>query len=243
MLWYYAENGVQKGPVTEDTLKKLADAGTVTPETLVWCEGMPDWQPYRVAFAPKPPPVPVPPSDTPGAGRADDAALDRAVAMAGAAGSGMGAAEAIPQRVYGGFWIRALAKILDTALLIFIDLLIQLPFVLVLMPQSLNAIEGDAIPPGMMGVLFLRLLCEIAVFAFYHGFFLSRYGATPGKMVLNLKVIRPDGGRISFARAVGRMFAEYLSGLILMVGYLMAAFDGEKRTLHDHLCDTRVIRE
>jgi len=26
-----------------------------------------------------------------------------------------------------------------------------------------------------------------------------------------------------------------------MIGYIMAAFDSEKRALHDHICDTRVI--
>ena len=37
-------------------------------------------------------------------------------------------------------------------------------------------------------------------------------------------------------------FAEMLSGMILGIGYLMAAFDDEKRALHDRICDTRVVR-
>jgi uncharacterized RDD family membrane protein YckC len=33
-----------------------------------------------------------------------------------------------------------------------------------------------------------------------------------------------------------------LSAIILMIGYIMAGFDEQKRALHDILCDTRVIR-
>ena len=33
-----------------------------------------------------------------------------------------------------------------------------------------------------------------------------------------------------------------LSIVMLGIGYLIAAFDDQKRTLHDHICDTRVIR-
>ena len=30
--------------------------------------------------------------------------------------------------------------------------------------------------------------------------------------------------------------------MILMIGYIMAGFDSEKRALHDMICDTRVIK-
>lgn len=65
-------------------------------------------------------------------------------------------------------------------------------------------------------------------------------GASPGKMLLGLRVRRPDGTAIGFGRAVGRTLAENLSGCLLLIGYLMAVFDDERRTLHDRLADTRV---
>ncbi|HET6371045.1 MAG TPA: RDD family protein, partial [Nitrospiria bacterium] len=43
--------------------------------------------------------------------------------------------------------------------------------------------------------------------------------------------------------ACGRYFAEILSGIILCIGYIMAAFDDEKRALHDRICGTRVIKK
>tara|TARA_Y100000815_G_C13267951_1_gene471846 strand:- start:24 stop:638 length:615 start_codon:yes stop_codon:yes gene_type:complete len=41
--WYYAENGERKGPVSESEAARLAQDGTIGPDTLVWSEGMQDW--------------------------------------------------------------------------------------------------------------------------------------------------------------------------------------------------------
>jgi uncharacterized RDD family membrane protein YckC len=40
---------------------------------------------------------------------------------------------------------------------------------------------------------------------------------------------------------VGRYFAQWISAIILAIGYIMAAFDDQKRALHDRICETRVI--
>lgn len=43
--WYYAQDGKQIGPVSSDDLKLLVQSGTLTPESLLWQEGMADWKP------------------------------------------------------------------------------------------------------------------------------------------------------------------------------------------------------
>jgi hypothetical protein len=61
MSWYYVESGQQQGPVEESQLHQLAREGRIQGDTLVWKNGMPDWQPYRaIAPAPAPPVVPTP---------------------------------------------------------------------------------------------------------------------------------------------------------------------------------------
>jgi hypothetical protein len=55
MLWYYVEAGKQAGPVEEAVLEEFFRTGRVQADTLVWREGMANWQPYRDA---KPTPVP-----------------------------------------------------------------------------------------------------------------------------------------------------------------------------------------
>ena len=53
-MWYYTENGEQRGPVTDPDLEALVQAGKIDDETLVWREGQADWQPYRTV-KPTPP--------------------------------------------------------------------------------------------------------------------------------------------------------------------------------------------
>ena len=55
-------------------------------------------------------------------------------------------------------------------------------------------------------------------------------------------MIRVDGGRITAGLAIGRYFAKnWLNLFTLLIGYIIAAFDDEKRALHDRICDTRVV--
>jgi uncharacterized RDD family membrane protein YckC len=89
--------------------------------------------------------------------------------------------------------------------------------------------------------LFMILL-QIAIPAVYDIWFVGKYAATPGKMACRIKVVTADAGQVSYARALGRHFAKWISGFTLGIGYLMAAFDDQKRSLHDRICDTRVIR-
>jgi len=50
-MFYYSLNGQQQGPVTEDQLRQMVATGTLTPDTLVWREGMAEWQPLASVVA------------------------------------------------------------------------------------------------------------------------------------------------------------------------------------------------
>jgi hypothetical protein len=53
MNWFYAtKDQTQAGPVDEATLANLISTGTITPQTLVWKQGMASWQPYAAVFMP-----------------------------------------------------------------------------------------------------------------------------------------------------------------------------------------------
>jgi len=65
MNWYYVDNGKQAGPVDDLQLQQLAGAGVIRLDTLVWREGMANWQPYSQAVpagsgASSPPPTATP---------------------------------------------------------------------------------------------------------------------------------------------------------------------------------------
>ncbi len=101
--------------------------------------------------------------------------------------------------------------------------------------------QSPKMPEFSLGFRIYQYLVSYGLPAAYEIFFIGAYGATLGKMMMKIKVVTPDGGRISYARATGRHFAKFLSGIILYIGFLMAFWDEEKRALHDRMCGTRVI--
>ena len=64
--------------------------------------------------------------------------------------------------------------------------------------------------------------------------------ATPGKMLMHIKVVALDDKNevidIIFRETIGRFLSS-----ILLVGYIIGFFDADRRCLHDRLGDTRVV--
>jgi uncharacterized RDD family membrane protein YckC len=142
--------------------------------------------------------------------------------------------------VYAGFWIRFLAVPIDGIILFIVDTILELVLL------GTNSTRIAATNPAEIGATMSKLgmiwLISLAVQCSYETFFIGKMAATPGKMALGLKVVRPDGSPVDYGRAAGRFFAKMLSMIILMIGYIMAGFDAQKRALHDMICDTRVIK-
>ncbi len=264
MEWHYANNGQKFGPVTEEQLLHLAQGGVIQPDTLVWHAGMTDWKPFRDAVPQAPPPVPADPYAPKrfctSCGRQyaiselamfGDSAICAECKPAWAQRLRQGMSSTAPMEYrYAGFWIRFLAIILDGMLTTFVfGLLFMLFFgssVIEVFRQAAQAGRSGTDPFSLMGPMMglsgsSRLLSTLLGIA-YQAYFLSQFGATPGKMALGLKVIKTDGGPVSIGVAIGRYFATLLSGLILCIGYMMAGWDDKKRALHDRICNTLVIR-
>ncbi len=43
--WFYGKDNAQHGPVLDSEIRDLLSSGQITPQTIVWREGMPDWIP------------------------------------------------------------------------------------------------------------------------------------------------------------------------------------------------------
>jgi len=221
MEWYYAQNQEQKGPVSESELATLVASGIVNDQTLVWCAGMANWQPY---------------------GQVRLAAAPGATLAPGSPGTfGHGAFAAAAPLAYAGFWVRLGAKLIDALILLVV---LGVPLFVLLLANLIPQIQRGGPPPDPAAFIGMQVLFQV-VFVLgavvFNTFFIGRFGATPGKMVLGLKVVTPEGEPVTYLRAFGRAWAEQLSGMLCDLGYIIAAFDNEKRTLHDHLCRTRVV--
>jgi serine/threonine protein kinase len=122
---------------------------------------------------------------------------------------------------YAGFWIRAAARAID----------------IVVLGMAMSILRFVFRVPLIQEESF-----TLAVACLYEVYFVSRQGATIGKIGLNLKIVRADGSAVTRSWALRRYFAMGLSLLTGTVGFWMAAFDREKRALHDRICATRVLR-
>jgi uncharacterized RDD family membrane protein YckC len=145
---------------------------------------------------------------------------------------------------YGGFWIRLLALLIDSVVLTLLDAIGGFIVGAVIGILIAAATSGGATPGTYRsaGVFIGFVTSNIISWLYFALFESSRLRGTPGKRALGLAVVDLNGQRISFGRASGRYFAKILSGLILGIGYIMAAFSEKKRALHDRLAETYVIR-
>jgi uncharacterized RDD family membrane protein YckC len=220
MNWYYVKDNAQAGPVEQAALEALFRDGKINSNTLVWRAGLETWLPYSQALSGDPPAL--------AGAQATSASLE-----------GPSDAAASPQALrYAGFWIRFLAKLIDGLIM---TVLVALPLVAIM--ASAGLLESPPKDPTQIQATyqFVFEMIYLVVAAAYSILFVGRYEATPGKMACKIKVVDPTGITFGYGRATGRFFAEFLSGLICYLGYIMAAFDDEKRALHDRICKTRVV--
>lgn len=245
MTWYYVLNGQQAGPVEDSELQGLAAYGAITSDTLVWRAGMPNWAQYRTLFQAAPPPGAVPCMQC-GKGFAEEQTIPL--------GYGRACATCKPivlQRIregdvtvksnqrFAGFWIRLVARMIDNVITSIAGYIFQIPMLAVMASMGSDPAKLNWWLFGSTAAF--AVIMSIVAAGYYEAWFLVKKGATPGKMILGLKVVRARGGEFRWGLAWGRYFAHLLSGLTMYVGYFMAGWDEEKRALHDRICDTRVV--
>lgn len=132
---------------------------------------------------------------------------------------------------YGGFWIRVLAVLVDSVVLMAIGIVLVTVSVM------------GAVVIGELGALIGQLLWVLVVFLYFPLMHASARQATFGKQMLGMKVTDYAGNRISLLRSFGRYLGTWVSSAVMGIGYLMAGFTSKKQALHDLLASTLVVRE
>jgi uncharacterized RDD family membrane protein YckC len=251
MNLYYADGDRQVGPIDKIELQSLIKARKIDSQTLVWQPGMKGWEQLGLfvrrktqGSAPYVQPAPqVKQSLCSECGQAfaeDDMIrfaeswvcasckpffvqkIKEGVTLAG-------------EMEYAGFWIRVGAWFIDYIIMAIASAIIYVPL-------TFMGVSSFDKPAALAIIQLISMFLNFIIPAVYESWFVGKFAATPGKMACKLKVVMSEGDRVSFARAIGRHFAKYISGLILGIGYIMAGFDEQKRALHDRICDTRVIK-
>ncbi|MDY6879972.1 MAG: RDD family protein [Desulfatiglans sp.] len=258
MQWYYAEDNQPVGPIGQGEFQELVQADKIRSGTLVWNSSLSGWQEYDKIIAHAPVETPttaegVIPGQSTCAECGQAFAMEEMIHYGDAwvcsvckpafvqkiqEGMNVGSAMA-----YAGFWIRFGAKFIDWIILSVVNMILTIPI------GFLTAFYMSKQPPEVadmavfLVIQFGLMFLQMAVSAAYSTWLIGRYGATLGKMACRIRVVCSDGGRVTYWRAFGRHFAEILSAMTLLIGYIIAGFDEEKRALHDRICNTRVVKK
>jgi len=124
---------------------------------------------------------------------------------------------------YQGFWKRFLAFFLDCLIIGIPSTLLQI---------------GLVWATGLASLSYVIALASILFIIYMEGI----KGGTPGKLILDMRVVNEKGAYIGFVNALLRYFGKILSGLILGIGYFMIGWDAKKQGLHDKIAKTYVVK-
>lgn len=135
---------------------------------------------------------------------------------------------------YAGFWVRVGASLIDT---IFLCAVIYPPLVYIYGWQYFEQ-SNNRVIAGPADLFISWVLPMVLVIAFW---ILKQ--ATPGKMVLSLRVVDADTGKtISIGQGIRRYLGYVVATLPLGVGLLWVGFDKRKQGWHDKMAHTVVVR-
>ena len=215
-------DGREYGPATLDELREWITDGRVGPATMVWESDDNEWMPANrreqlrwdlPQAAPMPPATPLAP-----------------------------AASGVPAPLV----LRVSAYLFDVVAVGLVVWLVSSPWGAMLQAQQDAATKtlGEAAPDLALLMRFYAtvLAFHVPVSLAYHVGFNTAAGATPGKMLVGLRIVADDGTRLTFVRALARFAAESVSAMPLGAGYLVALFNPSRQTLHDLIARTLVVQ-
>jgi uncharacterized RDD family membrane protein YckC len=136
-----------------------------------------------------------------------------------------------------GFWIRFLAQCEDVLYIVLIFILSFLLFIWVL--RMLIGEVDSYVSVGLGPLFWLGYFLFVA--GTYYSWMTSHRGQTVGKRVFNLLVVGREGRTIGFGQSLTRFFCYFLSFVPFFIGFILPAFNREKKALHDYVSGTKVI--
>lgn len=252
MKWYYIDESItdgdrRVGPLAIDEIQDLAKEGKITDNTLVWHSGEESWKPWKLFAAESS--LPNDPLSTAEMNQIEeDKLLQDTINEI--------LKEQVNAKHYAGFFIRALAYILDNSILIAVGTLVliimsqaslidmqtvtQLADAYMKEPSSTDALNKLFSAPGMKTFVTIWSIVQAAYFIIMHAI----YGATLGKKVFRIHVETGAGSKLNWITSTLRYLGSIFTQLTLMfygLGYLIVFIDPKRRTIHDFIANTRVV--
>ena len=135
-----------------------------------------------------------------------------------------------PRAIAGPIWRRLIANIIDGVLLS----IIATPVAIVLMPALVLGAD-----PSTANIA--NLLLNSFVGFIYYGYFYAKFGASPAKMLMSLRVVDADGANPSWRTTLIRETIGKAVAVLTIVGAAMAFLRADRKGLHDLMAKTQVL--
>ncbi|CCE77242.1 MULTISPECIES: RDD family protein [Wolbachia] len=102
--------------------------------------------------------------------------------------------------------------------------------------------EETAMQSKLIKLLILNQIVQFIMLFSYVAYMWIRFGATPGKLLLGLRVVNAQTfEKLTLKQAIKRFFSFILSTAPLFLGFIWANFDKRCQTWHDKIADTVVV--
>ncbi len=144
-------------------------------------------------------------------------------------------------KILAGIGNRFLAQLIDGFLIIITTIILMF----VLFNSQLSELKNSGPDAGRSFAIILisyypiLFLIQIIYFTYFES---SNKQATIGKMAMKIKVVNQEGERLSVGNALGRSLGKILSSLTCGIGFFVAFFNKDEKSLHDMIASTFVVR-
>ena len=139
--------------------------------------------------------------------------------------------DATPHPVYAGFWRRFWTGCVDYVVLFPLGLAVRIWLGVGMFDSDWTRESAIVLIFGLVTGWLYDALMEC-----------SRWQGTLGQQLLGVRVTDRRGRRVSFARATGRHFGQFVSLFTLGIGYLVMLFNRRRLTLHDWMSGCELVR-
>ena len=156
---------------------------------------------------------------------------------------------------YAGFWLRFVAYIIDVIVIQIIQSFLIIPILGIIgfgfasqgFDFNLDRMSDEdamafifAMISAISTLVLIAYALEILYFSIMEA---SKYQGTLGKMALGLKVTDMNGQPLDFPKALLRNLGKIISGMLLLIGYILAGITEKKQALHDIIAGALVVRK
>ena len=151
-------------------------------------------------------------------------------------------------RVYAGFWIRLVARLVDGFI---IGIPLSVVFLLVVVAVGATATRTSnsdqntqtAVVAGFGGGFIVLYLLVLFLVISYQVYFWGTSGSTLGMRLFKLRVVDANtGAPIGITRALIRWVMTLVNSMACYIGWIWVAFDPRKQGWHDKVANSVVLQ-